>query len=131
MIIGEGAGTVGFVVGFIPGSLATRSVFDMCAPIKAGDLHAELGSMKGSGAVSTRHVVGAAVLASSVGQLLVLACGTLWIGLKFRIGLRASLDAGFVPFLPGLTAKSLLCGAITGVVTGVSSTGVILDSRKE
>eukprot|EP01043_Picozoa_sp_COSAG02_P079820 COSAG02_NODE_18665_length_926_cov_1.037485_1_plen_181_part_00 len=121
-----GIGTVGFVLGFIPGSLVTRSAFDTCSLI---DLPAELertgkstvGQVLGSGAVHTRHVISAAVLASGLGQLVVLACGTLWVGLKFRIGPRASLDAGFVPFLPGLVVKSLLCGAITGVVTSVRS----------
>ena len=69
---------------------------------------------------AARHVFGAAALASCAGQLVVLGCGTLWIGLKFRTGTRAALKAGCLPFLPGLAAKSLLCGAAAALI-GTSS----------
>jgi biotin transporter BioY len=127
-------GAFGYLVGFIPCSVVTQSVYTyLCCPTTAGSVAAASGA-KGQrtgagGATSNRHAFGAAVVASGAGQLAVLACGTLWIGLQFRMGPRATLDAAFVPFLPGLTVKSLLCGAMAGLVTGISFRGVGSDSQ--
>ena len=108
-------GPVGFILGFIPGALVTRSMFTACVPAQAPGVAESEKCSEGVGAstcgATARHVFGAAALASCAGQLVVLGCGTVWIGLKFRTGPRAAVDAGFLPFLPGLAAKSLLCGA--------------------
>ena len=47
-----------------------------------------------------------------VGQAAVLFFGSLWIGVKFKMGLRGTLDAGCFPFLPGLLVKALLTGLV-------------------
>ena len=47
-----------------------------------------------------------------VGQAAVLCCGSLWIGYKFKMGFRGTLDAGCLPFLPGLLVKSMLTGVV-------------------
>ena len=105
-------GTIGFVLGFVPGSLVTTRIFQHLCPAAPSK---EDGS--GVEGAEGRRVFSAAVLASGAGQLVVLACGSLWIGLKFRMGVRGTLDAGFLPFLPGLGVKSVMCGATAAAVS--------------
>ena len=107
-------------LGFIPGAIVTRSTFTACVPIQAPGVAESKKRSEGVGAstygATAAHVFGAAALASCAGQLVVLGCGTVWIGLKFRTGTRAALKAGCLPFLPGLAAKSLLCGAAAALI---------------
>ena len=90
--------TTGFVVGFVPGSWVVRA------------LAAALWS-DGSGGV-----LFASAVASAVGQLAVLVSGTLWLAHALGLSARDALQAGFVPFLPGLLIKSGLAAAVAAVL---------------
>ena len=92
--------TTGFVVGFVLGSWVVRWV--------AAALWSEEG---GSGGV-----LFASAVASAVGQLAVLISGSLWLARALGLSARDALQAGFVPFIPGLLIKSGLAAAVAAVL---------------
>ena len=94
--------TTGFVVGFVPGSWVVRA------------LTAALWSTEEGG--GSGGVLFASAVASAVGQLAVLVSGTLWLAHALGLSARDALQAGFVPFLPGLLIKSGLAAAVAAVL---------------
>ena len=90
--------TTGFVVGFVPGSWVVRA------------LAAALWSDESGG------VLFASAVASAVGQLAVLVSGTLWLAHALGLSARDALQAGFVPYIPGLLSKSGLAAAVAAVL---------------
>ena len=90
--------TTGFVVGFVPGSWVVRA------------LAAALWSDESGGVLLPSAV------ASVVGQLAVLVSGTLWLAHALGLSARDALQAGFVPYIPGLLIKSGLAAAVAAVL---------------